>query len=326
VSADERSDSAGGIQRPRPKVAITGAAGLIGQNLIIRLKARGYRSIVAIDKHPANTPILARLHPDITTISADLAMDDGWQDALKGVEVLVVGHAQIGGTDPKAFDDNNVVATSRLIAAAEAAGVARAVHLSSSVVNSAAVDWYTETKKEQERIVTASSIPSVVLRPTLMFGLFDRKHIGWLARFMQRVPVFPVPGTGRFRRQPLYAGNFCDVIIACMEGKGTGGAFSISGLEEIDYIDLIRQVRSAVGAKTPIIPIPYSLFWALLWLYAKFDREPPFTTRQLEALVIPELFEVIDWPGIFGVRPLSLADAIKETFGPSRYSDVVLEF
>jgi nucleoside-diphosphate-sugar epimerase len=325
VSA-ESPEIYGGSQPSRPKVAITGAAGLIGQNLIIRLKARGYRSIVGIDKHPANTPILARLHPDITTISADLAKDDGWQDALKGVEVLVVGHAQIGGSDPKPFRDNNVVATQRLIDAAEKAGVSRIVHISSSVVNSAAIDWYTETKKEQEQIVKASSMPSVVLRPTLMFGLFDRKHIGWLARFMQRVPVFPVPGTGRFRRQPLYAGNFCDIIIACMEGKGTGGAFNISGLETIDYIELIRLVRKATGAKTPILRIPYSLFWMLLWLYARFDREPPFTTRQLEALVIPELFEVIDWPGIFGVQPLSLAEALKETFGPSRYSDIVLEF
>ena len=44
-----------------PKIAITGAAGLVGQNLIPRLKARGYGAIVAIDKHPAHTQILRRL-------------------------------------------------------------------------------------------------------------------------------------------------------------------------------------------------------------------------------------------------------------------------
>ena len=31
-----------------------------------------------------------------------------------------------------------------------------------------------------------------------MFGWFDRKHLGWLARFMTRAPVFPVPGHGRY--------------------------------------------------------------------------------------------------------------------------------
>jgi nucleoside-diphosphate-sugar epimerase len=307
-------------------IFVTGAAGLIGQNLIVRLKDRGCGSIVAVDKHPANTAILRRLHPDVTIIEADLAKDDGWQDRLRGIDSLVIAHAQIGGTDRNAFDRNNVAATERLIDAAKAAGVPHAVHLSSSVVNSAAVDWYTETKKTQEQVVLASGIPTVILRPTLMFGWFDRKHLGWLARFMQRAPVFPVPGAGKFQRQPLYAGNFCDIIIACIDRKLATGAYNISGLETLDYVDMIRMVRDAVGAKTPIVHIPYTLFWALLWVYARFDRDPPFTTRQLEALIIPELFEVIDWPGIFGVKQMPLRDAFRETFQSPPYSDIVLDF
>jgi uncharacterized protein YbjT (DUF2867 family) len=65
-----------------------------------------------------------------------------------------------------------------------------AVNISSSVVNSKAVDDYTETKKAQEALTAASGIKQVVLRPTLMLGWFDRKHVGWLARFMQKTPVF----------------------------------------------------------------------------------------------------------------------------------------
>ncbi len=308
------------------KIVVTGAAGLIGQNLIVRLKQRGYRAIVAIDKHPANTQTLRRLHPDITVIAADLAHDDGWQKSLEGAETLIIGHAQIGGLDPKEFDDNNILATERLMAAAAEAGTPYIVHMSSSVVNSAAIDWYTESKKAQERIVLASGIPTVVLRPTLMFGWFDRKHLGWLARFMQRAPIFPVPGNGRFRRQPLYAGNFCDIIIACVERPELTGVYNISGLEIIDYIDLIGMVRTAVGARTPIVRIPYALFWALLKAYALFSRNPPFTTKQLKALVTPDIFEVIDWPRIFGVQPMKLADAFAETFRSKPYSDIALEF
>ena len=81
------------------KIAITGAAGLVGQNLIPRLKARGYRDIVAIDKHPANTALLRQLHPDLAVIEADLAEAGAWQQAVAGVEVIVICHAQIGGLD-----------------------------------------------------------------------------------------------------------------------------------------------------------------------------------------------------------------------------------
>ena len=90
------------------KIVITGAAGLVGQNLVPRLKRRGGFQIVGIDKHPANTRILRRLHPDITVIEADLAEDDGWRTALDGADALVIGHAQIGGLDRAEFTRNNV--------------------------------------------------------------------------------------------------------------------------------------------------------------------------------------------------------------------------
>lgn len=308
------------------KIAVTGAAGLVGQNLVPRLKARGGYEIVALDKHPANIRILRRLHPDIRVVEADLAEAGGWTAALDGVEAVVVGHAQIGGLAEREFQRNNIAATERLLEAVAARGGCRLVHISSSVVKSAAVDWYTETKKAQERLVLQSGNQCVVLRPTLMFGWFDRKHLGWLARFMRRAPVFPVPGSGRYLRQPLYAGDFCDIIAACLDGRLSGAQHDISGQERIEYIDLIRLVREACEVRTPIVKVPYRLFWALLRAYALMDRDPPFTTKQLEALVTPDEFEVTDWPGIFGVRSTPLKEAMIKTFRDPRYASVALEF
>lgn len=310
---------------PDRKIIITGAAGLVGQNLIPRLQARGLGQLVAIDKHPTNTETLRRLHPDLRVIHADLAEPDPWQDEFVGGTHLVNGHAQIGGLFPAEYIRNNVTATEHVLEAAKRHGVSYLVNISSSVVNSKAVDDYTETKKAQEKLVLASGIKQVVLRPTLMFGWFDRKHVGWLARFMQRTPVFPIPGNGRFLRQPLYAGDFCDIIASALEHETTG-AYNITGRERIDYIDLIRAVKQATGAKTRIIRIPYRIFWTLLKMNALWDKNPAFTARQLEALVTPDVFEVIDWPGIFGVRSTPLQEALTATFRDPTYSNVVLDF
>ena len=307
------------------KIALTGASGLVGQNLIPRLKARGYTNVVALDKHPANTAILRKLHPDIVVIEADLAKDDGWQSSVADADVVVFSHAQIGGLEEAAFTANNVTATARMIDAVRAKAP-YIVHLSSSVVESAADDWYVQSKDAQEKLVVGSGLPVVVLRPTLMFGWFDRKHLGWLARFMQKAPVFPIPGSGNYLRQPLYAGDFCDIIMACIEQRPVAKAYNISGQEKIDYIDLIRAVKEATHGKAPILRIPYSLFWALLWVYGLFDRDPPFTTKQLEALVTPDVFEVIDWPGIFGVPCTPFAQAVDETFRHPQFAQVALEF
>ncbi len=241
---------------------------MVGQNLVPRLQAKGFTEIVAIDKHPTNVKILERYHPTIRVLNQDLAESghkgvNDWSSELAGCEALVIAHAQIGGLEQAEYVRNNVVATERLLEAALQHKVPYIVSISSSVVNSMAIDNYTETKKAQEALVAASGIKQVVLRPTLMFGWFDRKHVGWLARFMQRVPVFPIPGSGKFLRQPLYAADFCDVIVSSIMNETTG-TYNITGQERIDYIDLIRAGKKATGAKAHIQKVPYSLFWSLL--------------------------------------------------------------
>jgi len=297
----------------------------MGQNLIPRLKAKGYTDIVAIDKHPTNTAVLKRFHPDIHVIPADLAVDTGWEESFAGCDAVVVGHAQIGGPNAVEFVRNNVDATRRVLDAAIHHKVPYLVNISSSVVNSMAIDNYTETKKAQESLVLSSGIPQVVLRPTLMFGWFDRKHLGWLARFMQRVPVFPIPGSGKYLRQPLYAGDFCDIIMSSIERR-ISGIYNISGLQRIDYIDLIYAVKKATGAKARIQPIPYSLFWTMLRVNEIFDKDPAFTVKQLQSLATPDIFDVIDWPGIFGVRSTSLHEALETTYRDPVYSQVILDY
>jgi len=305
---------------------ITGAAGLVGQNLILRLTRGGFKEIVAFDKHPTNVKILEKYQPEVRVLHRDLAAEgDRWQEELAGCDALVIAHAQIGGVDPAEFVRNNVVATERVLEAAVRQRVPYIVNISSSVVNSMAVDSYTETKKAQEALVVSSGIPQVVLRPTLMFGWFDRKHVGWLARFMQRAPVFPIPGSGRFLRQPLFAADFCEVIASSIVNQTTG-AYNITGQERIDYIDLIRAVKRATGAKARIQRIPYSLFSALLKINAQFDKNPAFTVEQLKALVTPDIFEVINWPRIFNVRATPLQEALDTTFQDPKYSRVLLDF
>jgi nucleoside-diphosphate-sugar epimerase len=309
------------------KIVLPGGAGLVGQNLVARLKSRGYRNIVVLDKHRNNLAILKRVQADVNTIYADLAETGDWQQELYDADVVVMLQAQIGGNDYQEFVRNNVDSTRLILETLKSSKTTPyLVHISSSVVESVADDFYTQTKELQEKMVLDNGVDCPILRPTLMFGWFDRKHLGWLSRFMKKVPFFPIPGHGRYMRQPLYVGDFCNIIINCIETKKAGGIYNISGHEQVDYIDIIREIKRVTGARTLITKIPYSLFYGLLWVWGLFDKNPPFTTQQLAALQAKDEFEVIDWPGIFGVPCTPFAKAIDETFNDPVYSNVVLEF
>ena len=309
------------------KIVLPGGAGLVGQNLVAHLKRAGYRNLVVLDKHRANLDVLRRVQPDITVVEADLAEPGDWARHFEGAGAVVMLQAQIGDLEVEPFVRNNITSTERVLDVMRGLPqLPHLVHISSSVVKSVANDHYTNTKKKQEEIVLASGVPCVVLRPTLMFGWFDRKHLGWLARFMKKVPVFPVPGHGRYMRQPLYAADFCRIIVSCIERRTQGAVYNISGLEKIDYIDMIREIKTATRAGAAIVKIPYGLFRVLLQTWALFDKNPPFTADQLQALVAHDEFEVIDWPAIFGVTATPFATAVRETFNDPEYGRIVLEF
>jgi nucleoside-diphosphate-sugar epimerase len=308
------------------KLILPGGAGLVGQNLVARLIEKGYSNIVVLDKHRANIEVLKRVQPLITVEYADLAEPGDWQRHFIGVDIVVMLQAQIGGNDYQEFVRNNVDSSRLVLDAIKTHQVPYLVHISSSVVESVADDFYTKTKIAQEKLVLESGVPCPVLRPTLMFGWFDRKHLGWLSRFMKKVPVFPIPGNGRFMRQPLYVGDFCNVIISCIENRVHDGIYNITGHEKVNYIDIIREIKHATRSKTTIVRIPFALFYSLILIWGLFDKNPPFTTQQLEALIAKDEFEVIDWPGIFNVPCTPFKVAINETFNDSRYSSVVMEF
>lgn len=307
------------------KIVITGAAGLVGQNLVVELKDRGYTHLVAIDKHEHNLRILAELHPDVRTVRADLAEPGPWSDELEGAACLVQLHAQITGKTTDLFIRNNIEATRHVLGAVRRQAVPYVVHISSSVVNSVATDDYTETKKAQEKLMVESGIRHCVLRPTLMFGWFDPKHLGWLSRFMARTPIFPIPGDGRFMRQPLYERDFCRCIERCIEREPEGDVYDVVGDTRIDYVDIIRTIKKVKGLRTWIVHIPIGFFAFLLRVYAMFSRKPPFTADQLKALSAGDDFKGVDTEAVFGVRQTPFEDAVRESYTDLRYAHIVLK-
>lgn len=306
-------------------IIVTGAAGLVGQNLVLMLRELGYKEIVAIDKHAGNLEVLRTLVPEAKTVVADLAEPGDWERLFDAQAVVVVLHAQITGKRPDAFERNNIAATERLLAAVRARGARFLVHVSSSVVNSVACDDYTRTKRGQEALIRASGIPCCILRPTLMFGWFDPKHLGWLARFMEKTPVFPIPGHGRYMRQPLYIRDFCRALAWAIERRPAGAVYDVVGAQRIDYIDMIRLIKKVKGLRTWIVPIPFALFRGLLKAYALFSRQPPFTADQLEALAAGDDFRGVETQAAFGFRQTPFEAAIRESYCHPRYSRVLVE-
>jgi nucleoside-diphosphate-sugar epimerase len=77
------------------KIVLPGGAGLVGQNLVARLKDAGHKDIVVLDKHRKNLEILKNVQPDITVQYADLAAPGDWAKHLVETHSCVAWFSRI---------------------------------------------------------------------------------------------------------------------------------------------------------------------------------------------------------------------------------------
>ena len=142
------------------KLVVTGAAGLVGQNLVLLAREAGYRDIVAIDKHARNLAVAGAASSRVRTVVADLAAEGDWTRELRLAPTVVgrAARADHGQGPARLSCATTSMRRASVFAAIAAAQVPFLVHVSSSVVNSVADDDYTSTKKAQERLVVDSGI------------------------------------------------------------------------------------------------------------------------------------------------------------------------
>ena len=311
------------------KIFIPGGAGLVGINLIAAINERYPNwEIIVVDKKYQSIKVAEAIFPNVKFICEDLTKDinQNWPLDIKECDVCIMLQAEIGSKRSNLFELNNIFSTKIILKQLKIAGIKRVIHVSSSVVNSKSNDLYTHTKRKQEFLVSESFPKCVVLRPTLMFGWFDRKHLGWLANFMVKLPFFPIPGKGDFIRQPLFVGDFSSIIINCIIDSSISGNYNISGLEKIRYVRLMQMLKEIKSSRILFIHIPIPIFAFLLKIWALISEKPAFTTSQLYSLIAGDQFEIIDWQNIFNVKSTPFKEALNITHNHKKYSKINIPF
>ncbi len=166
-----------------------------------------------------------------------------------------------------------------LLAAARQAGVARIVHV--SVVN-ASTDGptpYVRAKGRLEAMIEASGIPASIVRPTLTYGSGDIlvNNLAWALR---RLPVYGIPGDGRYPIQPVHVD---DVARICIEvaGAEAGTTIDAAGPDTMTYREMVEIVREAIGSRSVLLPMPRVLVLAAARVLGLLVRDVVLTSDEL---------------------------------------------
>ena len=134
------------------KIIITGGAGIVGINLVKVLVEKDISNINVIDKNLHNLNLLKKLFPSITIHHYDLSIKGKWENIFVKKSHVFILHAQISSLNWQDFKRNTIDSTRNVLSAIQKKGISSSdiTHVSSSVVNSIADDYYVRSKKTQE--------------------------------------------------------------------------------------------------------------------------------------------------------------------------------
>jgi uncharacterized protein YbjT (DUF2867 family) len=145
------------------------------------------------------------------------------------------------------------VANSRaLFEAARRAGVARIVHLSIANPSIDSPLPYYRGKALVEEALAAAGVPHSIVRPTWIFGGVREVLANNIAWILRRMPVFFVPGDGRYLVQPIHIDDLAQICLGAAHGLSDVTMDAV-GPDTMSFEDLVRAVRQAVGRRTPIL-------------------------------------------------------------------------
>ena len=310
-----------------PLVLVTGGAGFLGQAVVRRCLARGYRVRVL-----GRTPLAGELAEKVDFHRGDIADPASVDAATKGCDFVfhVAAKAGVWG----AWEDYlriNVDGTSNVVAACQTHGVRALVHTSTpSVVFSGEPfrgadeslpygdDWlcaYAETKAVAEEVAlkaASATLKVCALRPHLIWGPGD-PHLFPRVLARARAGRLRIVGDGENLVDVTHVDTAADAHLGALDallaGRANGKAYFLSQGEPVKLWAFINRLLAGAGEKPVSRRISLrTAYWlgALLegaWTLLRLKGEPPMTRFVAVELAKDHWFDVSAARRDLGLKP-----------------------
>jgi NADH dehydrogenase len=142
----------------------------------------------------------------------------------------------------------------------------------------------------------------------VIFGRGD-EFVNVLARLVRLTPIiYPLPGGGRARFQPIAVDDIARVVAGALEDDGTvGRAYDLGGPAQLTLRQMVERVLVAMGAKRWLVPLPTALLRPVIALLQRLLPNPPVTTELLDLLAVDNIVSGNALRDVFGIVPTPFA-------------------
>ena len=164
-----------------------------------------------------------------------------------------------------------------------------------------------------------SGLAVTTLLPSVVYGEELDGVFGTIVKFVQKLPVVPVLGDGQWISAPIYMGDVCDAIIACLGRDVTvSKTYDLGGPDPIRFSALIDKISGALGIRRRKVFIPFSVALVAAHVVTRLLPKPPVTVSNVLGSNQDTEINIEPARHDFGFNPIGLDVGIQRVLGPRK--------
>ena len=272
------------MQNNQKIIAIFGAGGFLGKHLMRQLTKLDYRVKVAT-RNPYLKGYLKPLgNPgQIELFKTNIFNSEDVKQVLKNCDLAINLVGILYETRKQKFNQVHVKFPYLLSNLCNEIGVKNLVHISALGVREGHISKYMQSKLEGEKNIQKVFKPSVILRPSLVFGPED-KFFNVFASIAQFSPALPLIGGGKTKFSPIYVGDVAKAIVKTLKLENSKPKiYELGGPKNYSFKELMEILLEEIKKKRFLIPIPFSVA-KLQSYFLQMMPNPLLTSDQVDML------------------------------------------
>ena len=287
------------MQNNQKIIAIFGAGGFIGKHLMRELTKLDYRVKVAT-RNPHHKGYLKPLgNPgQIEIFKTNIFDSEDIKQILTNCDLVINLVGILYETKKQKFKQIHSQFPYLLSNLCNEFGIKNLVHISALGIKEKHPSKYIQSKLEGEKNIQEIFKPSVILRPSVVFGPED-KFFNTFASIAQFSPFLPLIGGGKTKFAPIYVGDVAKAIVKALElNNSEPKIYELGGPENYSFKELMEILLAEIKKKRFLIPIPFG--------FAKFQSY--FLQMMSNPLLTPDQVELLKHHNIVSGNYLTLKD------------------
>jgi nucleoside-diphosphate-sugar epimerase len=161
----------------------------------------------------------------------------------------------------------------------------------------------------------SSTLPWVLLHPTMIYGAAGENNVQRMAALIQRFHIVPLPAGGKALIQPVHVDDVVDAVVSAARMPGLNQAtIHLGGPEAIPYSAFLKVIADQSGSWVKVPSFPMILLRLAAFMTAITPGIPTIKDAEVLRLLEDKAVDASEMKKLLGVTPRPLKQGLAETF------------